>query len=153
MEDRAPEKVGGFEPFSYMIGTAAKSLERLKFKGMEQFGLSGTHTLCLLRLYKAPDGLTRTELSTMLGVDRAQVTRVIGELIAKGLVREIGGGSGYRRKCTLTEKGTEVSAEMRAIVDRVICFVSGDIPPERLSVFYETLNEICENLKKAEELL
>ena len=144
---------GGFESFSTLLSTATKSLERLKSKGMEEFGLSGTHTLCLRRLYDAPEGLTRTELSALLSVDRAQITRVIGELLEKGFVEETGRGSGYRKKCTLTEKGRETTTEINAIVERINRFVSRDISPERLRSFYETLEEICENLKKAESLL
>ena len=143
---------GGFETFSSMLSAATKSLERLKSKGMEEFGLSGTHTLCLRQLYDSPDGLTRTELATRLAVDRAQITRVIGELLEKGFVEERG-GSGYRKKCSLTEKGRSATSEINSIVERINRFVSGDIPQERLLSFYETLGEICENLKKAEELL
>ena len=144
---------GGFEAFSAMLSSATKSLERLKSKGMEEFGLSGTHTLCLRQLYDNPDGFTRTELASRLSVDRAQITRVIGELLEKGFVTEHGGGSGYRKKCILTEKGASATAEINSIVERINHFVSGDIPPDRLLSFYETLGEICENLKKAEDLL
>ncbi len=155
MEKYTPEEMrsGGFETFSSMLGAATKSLERLKSKGMEEFGLSGTHTLCLRQLYDSADGLTRTELACRLSVDRAQITRVIGELLEKGFVTETGTGSGYRRKCLLTEKGRDATAEINGIVQRINAFVSGNISEERLKSFYETLGEICENLKKAEELL
>ena len=147
------EYSGGFETFSSMLGAATKSLEKLKSKGMEDFGLSGTHTLCLRQLYDFPAGLTRTELSTKLSVDRAQITRVIGELLDKGFVTESGSGSGYRKKCSLTDKGLAATAEINEKVIMINHFVSGDIPPERLRDFYKTLDEICENLKRAEELL
>lgn len=155
MNRNMPEKEigGGFEAFSSMLGSATKSLERLKSKGMEEFGLSGTHTLCLRQLYDASNGLTRTELANRLSVDRAQITRVIGELLEKGFVTESGGGSGYRKKCALTEKGRTATSEINGIVERINRFVSGDISTERLLSFYETLGEICDNLKKAEELL
>lgn len=155
MNGSAPEELngGGFEAFSSLLSAATKSLERLKSKGMEDFGLSGTHTLCLRQMYDCPEGLTRTQLSHRLGVDRAQITRVIGELLAKGFVTEVGSDSNYRKKCCLTEKGREATAEINGIVERINKFVSGDIPKERLTVFYSTLNEICDNLKKAEELL
>ena len=143
----------GFEAFNTLLGSASKSLDRLKSKGMEKYGLSGTHTLCMRRMYDYPDGLTRTELSRLLSVDRAQVTRIIGELLAEGLVEENGGSSYYRRKCMLTEKGKEMTADVNARVNKILKFVSGDIEPERLDMFYVILNEICENLKKAEKLL
>ena len=145
--------LGGFETFSSLLGVAVKNLEKLKSRGMEEYGLSGTHTLCLRQLYDAPEGLTRTQLSHRLGVDRAQITRVIGELLAKGFVEETEGTSNYRKKCYLSPKGKEATAEINGTVSRINSFVSGDIPEERLEVFYSTLNEICDNLIKAEELL
>ena len=143
----------GFETFNGLIGNAMKSLEKLKSKGMEEYGLSGTYTLCLRQLYAAPDGMTRTQLAHTCGVDRAQITRVIGELIAKNLVLESDGTSNYRKKCRLTENGREVTAEINKLVAKINRFVSGDIPQERLEIFYETLQEICENLKEAEKIL
>lgn len=145
--------IGGFETFSSLLGTAQKNLEKLKSRGMEEYGLSGTHTLCLRQLYEFPEGLTRTQLSHRLGVDRAQVTRVIGELLSKNFVEETEGTSNYRKKCYLTPKGKEITAEINGTVSRINAFVSGDIPEERLEVFYSTLSEICDNLIKAEELL
>ena len=143
----------GFEAFNALLGNTMKSLEHLKAKGMGEYGLSGTHTLCLRNLYEAPEGLTRTELSVRCGVDRAQITRVIGELLSKGIVFEVGGRSNYRKKCVLTEEGRRTASEIDALVKKINSFVSGDIPPERLQSFYETLREICENLKRAEEFL
>ena len=146
-------KIGGFETFSAVLGSATKSLEKIKSKKMEEFGLSGTHTLCLLQLYEEEEGLTRTELANRLGVDRAQITRVVGELLSKGFATEEGKGSGYRKKCRLTEKGETASEEINGVVERINRFVSGDIPCDRLKEFYDTFGEICEKLKMAEELL
>ena len=142
----------GFESFSTLVSSALKSLEKLKTKYMEQFGLAGAHTLCIRRLYESNDGLTRTELASRLAIDRAQVTRIIGDLLSSGLVIESKGNSSYRKKCMLTEKGREVAVEVNRIVAHINKFVSGDIPAEKLETFYDTLIQICENLKKAEEL-
>ena len=143
----------GFESFNGLIGNASKSLEKLKAKGMGEYGLSGTYTLCLRQLYASPDGMTRTQLAHSCGVDRAQITRVIGELIEKELVIELGSGANYRKKCVLSDKGQSLTADINTLVTKINAFVSGNIPTERLNIFYETLNEICENLKKAEEML
>ena len=143
----------GFEAFHSSISNAMKSLEKIKARGMDEYGLSGTYTLCLRQLYGRPNGLTRTELAQHCCVDRAQITRVIGELLEKELVLEVGNGSNYRKRCVLTEKGRETTAEINELVDRILSFVSGDIPPQRLEIFYETLNEICEKLKQAEEMI
>lgn len=148
-----PKTETGFEAFNALLGNTMKSLEHLKAKGMGEYGLSGMHTLCLQKLYEVPEGLTRTELSRRCGVDRAQITRVIGELLIKGVVFEVGGTSNYRKKCVLTEEGRKTAAEIDVLIKKINSFVSGDIDPERLKIFYETLHEICQNLKRAEEFL
>jgi DNA-binding MarR family transcriptional regulator len=150
-KSQSPET--GFEAFNCLIGNASKSLEKLKAKGMGEHGLSGTYTLCLRQLYTFPDGMTRTQLARHCGVDRAQITRVIGELLAKGIVFEVGGSSNYRKKCVLTEQGFATASEIDALIKKINSFVSGEIPSERLQIFYETLAEICDNLKRAEEFL
>ncbi len=154
MNEGMPQKCQetGFDSFSTLVSSALKSLERLKSRYMERFGLSGTHTLCIRQLFEAPNGLTRTELANRLSIDRAQVTRIIGELLSEELVVEGKGTSSYRKKCILTDKGKEIAAEINGIVSSINQFVSGDIPKESLTVFYETLYAICENLKKAASL-
>ncbi len=149
-QKRVPE-IGGFEVFLSMAVNALRSIERIKTRQMSEFGLSGTHTICMRRLFESPHGLTRTELAAKCGVDRAQITRVIGELISKGCVEEIGSGSHYRKKCVLSEKGRAVTDQINQMVTQIQEQVSGEIPKERLAVFYETLSEICDNLKRAEE--
>ncbi|MBR2353922.1 MAG: hypothetical protein IKA76_05415 [Clostridia bacterium] len=148
-----PENEGGFETFSGMIGSATKSIEKIKNRKMSEYGLSGTHTICMRRLFDAPEGLTRTELAGYCAVDRAQITRVIGELLEKGYVNEIGNGSRYRKRCALTERGREITEEINDLVIRIHAHVSGSIPKDQLAIFYETLDEICENLRSAEDML
>lgn len=153
-ENSSPRTVQtGFEAFNASIGSAMKSLEKIKARGMDEYGLSGTYTLCLRQLYDCEAGLTRTELSVRCCVDRAQITRVIGDLLDKGLVQEKGNGSNYRKRCVLTEEGRKTTGEINDLVARILNFVSGDIPQERLTIFYETLREICEKLKKAEDMV
>ena len=153
LDTRAPHKIGGFEAFSISLGRASKSLEKLKNRGMGEYGLSGMHTLCLRQLDLNADGMTRTQLARRLEVDRAQITRVIEALISAGYVEEIGNGSNYRKKCRLTDDGKKVVSEINGIVERVHGFVSGDIPGEKLEIFYEVFDKICENLERSEELL
>ena len=143
----------GLEAFSALVGTANKSLDKLKLKGMEKYGLAGIHLLCMRQLYNAPKGLTRAELTNRLSVDRAQVTRIIGELLADGFAAEVGNSSGYRKKCVLTEKGIEAIEDANARVDKIVSFVNQDIDPTQLKNFYATLHEICDRLKAAEDYL
>jgi DNA-binding MarR family transcriptional regulator len=141
-----------FEDFSNLIGSAMKSLQKIKNHGMEPYGLGSTHTLCLKRLNASPEGLTRKELSIECEIDKAQISRLVGELSEKGYVRDKSETSGYRNKIVLTESGKRIADEIEQKVIRVLQYVSGDIPPERIEVLYQTLGTICENLKRAEEM-
>ncbi|MBQ9085625.1 MAG: MarR family transcriptional regulator [Clostridia bacterium] len=154
-EQNAPteKQETGFDAFNSLIGNAMKHIEKLKSRGMNEYDLSGTHTLCMRRLYQAENGLTRTELAQACQMDRAQITRIIEKLLAKKLVIEVGTGSGYRKKCILTPTGREIAADINDRVERIQAFVSGDIPPDQLDNFYKTLHLICDNLKEAEKFL
>ena len=141
-----------FEDFSNLICAALKSLQKIKNHGMEPYGLGSTHTLCLKRLNSSPEGVTRKELAETCEIDKAQVSRLIIELSEKGYVYEESGGRGYRKKIFLTESGKMVAAEIDRKIRKVLRYVSGDIPNENIAVMYMTLETICENLRRAEEM-
>ncbi len=141
-----------FEDFSNLISSAMKSLQKIKNHGMEPYGLGSTHTLCLKRLNSSPDGLTRKELALECEIDKAQISRLIAELSEKGYVREKSETVGYKNKIILTESGKKVADEIEQKVRKVLAYVSGDIPSEQLDILYKTLETICENLKRAEEM-
>ena len=141
-----------FEDFSNLISSATKSLQKIKNHGMEPYGLGSTHTLCLKRLRSSADGLTRKELVVECETDKAQISRIIGELSEKGYVCEKSGKGGYRKKIILTESGEKIADEIELKVRKVIEYVSGEIPSDDIVNFYRTFETICENLKKAEDM-
>ena len=141
-----------FEDFSNLICAALKSLQKIKNHGMEPYGLGSTHTLCLKKLNSSPEGLTRKELEEACEIDKAQISRLIGELTEKGYVYEESGGRGYRKKIFLTEKGKMVAVEVDQKIRKVLSYVSGEIPEENIAIMYTTLEIICENLRRAEEI-
>ena len=142
-----------FEAFSTLVARLSKSLQKLKARGMEPYGLSSTHTMCMRRLRGAmPEGLSRTELATLCDMDKAQISRIVGDLCDRGYAAA-DGSSAYRKKFVLTGRGLRTVEEIDVIVQRVTQYVSGDIPPEEIEMLYATLGKICENLRLAEEKL
>ena len=139
-----------FDTFSNCYMSAAKSINRLKEKGMAPYGLSSMHTRCIRSLYEFPTGLTRMQISKNCGVDKAQISRIIGELCEKGYVTENSVKSGYKNKIELTEKGRVAAIQINEIILNINNFVSGDIPEEKIQIFYEVFEQICENLRNAE---
>lgn len=130
--------------------SAAKSINKLKEKGMAPYGLGSVHTRCIRSLYDFPSGLTRTQIAKHCGVDKAQITRIIGELYEKEYITDNSVKAGYKNKIELTEKGKEVAEQINEIILNINNFVSGDIPEEKIRIFYEVFEQICVNLKNAE---
>lgn len=137
-----------FALFEGYIGSAAKSIARLKAARMARFHLSAAHTSCLLRLLAAGDGLTQSGLRETLGMDRAQISRVLRQLRDKSYV--CCDGAGYNRIYRLTDSGISVSREIDDIVGEVLSFVSGEIPEAEIEAFYRTFSIITAHLSEAE---
>ena len=107
--------------------------------------------MCIRRLYSAPEGTTRTQLSEECELDKAQVSRIVNELSEKGYVTEGTGRSGYKRKIVLTEEGKSIAEDINRIVLDINRFVSGDISDQEIQTFYRVFGVICENLKSSED--
>lgn len=139
-----------FREFSGLVSRAEKALQRVKTENVKDYGLRGVHVSCLLALHERTEGLTAMELASVCGVDRAQISRVTAELRGLDLVCEASPGPRrrYRGALELTEEGRAAAAEMAGIVDEKLQRVSGDIPPEELTVFYRVFGAIVERLEK-----
>ena len=148
----ALERRDRFADFSSLIYNASKSLHRLKTRGMKAYGLGSTHTFCLRTLNGCKDGMTRTQLASACSVDKAQISRLVSELAEMGYLVEESKGAGYRKKIFLTERGRTVATGIDDMVDRVLYYVSGNIPEEAIEQMYQTLGLICDTLKRAEEM-
>lgn len=139
-----------FALFSGLINSAAKSIQRMKAAGMKEYNLSAAHTDCLCRLAEAGEaGLTQGELIRLEGMDRAHISRVLGELCRRDYAAPSEQGGQYRKRYVLTAAGQRVAGEIQDIILSVNRFVSRQIPQEDLDVFYRTLRTITQNLERA----
>lgn len=136
------------EAFTTLVTNASRSITKIKHRGMEGYGLGSTHTVCLRKLYAASEGLTRTQLANVCELDKAQISRIIGELSDKGYV--VSPQSGYKCRIRLSDSGRRVTEEINKLVLDINGFVSGEIPQEDIEAFYRVFTRICEGLKMAE---
>lgn len=137
--------------FTTLLNDAQKSIVRLKGKKMDLYGLGSAHTTCIYFLQDISEGITKTELAHLCGVDKAQISRVISDLLQKDYVSIADPQLNYKQKYVLTEEGRNIAEQMRQTILDVNAFVSGTIPKEQIDNFYATLQTISDNLKKAEE--
>ncbi len=140
-----------FERFAQMLSTASKSIFRLKSKCMSKYGLSSTHTLCLRSLYENAEGMTKSEIADFCDIDKAQITRIMSELVENNYVRSDMSGRTYNRKFFLTEQGLRITEEINATVEAVVKYVNADIPKEDIEHFYSVFETINKKLKSSEE--
>ena len=143
-----------FDKFYYHASCALKSIQKLKNKAMLPFGLASAHTMCLRHLYNAPEGLTRTRLTYLCDIDKAQVSRVINELSSRGYVVETEDESiNYKKRLKLTPMGTEIAKEINKIVLKIHSHVSSDFSEEEINTFYRVFDVICDKLREAEDMI
>ena len=140
-----------FERFAQMLSNATKSLYRLKSQCMARYGLSSTHTACLRKLYETNDGLTKSEIADFCSIDKAQITRIMSELVAKNYVEADSSKKTYNRKFCLTDEGRRMTEEINETVDNVVEYVNLDIPREDIEHFYSVFEAINQKLRDSEE--
>ena len=141
-----------FNRFCSLLCGATKSIQKLKSKYMTHYGLTSAHTMCIRYLDASPDGLTRMELAEMCDIDKAQISRTVNELCAKGYLTETENESNnYRKRLKLTPMGKDTADKINKAVAEIHSFVSDDLSEEQLMNFYSTFDLICLRLRQAEE--
>ena len=143
-----------FDNFYYHASCALKSIQKLKTKAMIPIGLTSAHTMCLRHLYAAPEGLTRTRLVHLCDIDKAQVSRIINELSARGYVIETEDESiNYKKRLKLTPMGKDIAEDINELVLKINSYVSKDFTEEEIVNFYNVFDVICERLKESEDVI
>jgi len=141
--------VGRFEVFTLGLSEIMSSWNKIAADEMSHFGLKGAYVIYLIALYKHPEGLTSANLSEMCNRDKAEVSRAIKTLEAKGLVeRENTTVNGYRAKITLTTQGRESTKALRERVKLAVEKGGEGLSEEERDSFYSALETISANLKK-----
>ena len=139
-----------FETFVTAVTQIYRSIQKLKSQEMADFGLKGTHVMCLYQLQQHPEGLTSAQLAQICEEDKAAISRALSELRERELVAiPEGSGHRYRALVTLTPQGQVITRQMdQKILDAVTTAAQGYSAEER-AVFYRVLLQVSENLQAA----
>ena len=139
-----------FETFVTAIGQINRCLQKLKSSQMADFGLKGTHVMCLYQLQQHESGLTSAQLVQLCDEDKAAISRSIAELQQQGLVQSPEHSEKrYRKILSLTENGRAVTAAMdEKIIEAVMAAAQGYSQEER-ETFYHVLLQVADNLQNA----
>ena len=134
-----------FEDFVTGIGVCYKYIQRIKSLEMTEFGLKGTHVMCIYFLRRHPDGLTAAQLCQLCAEDKAAISRTLAVLQEKELISV--GEKKYRARLTLTENGEKLASRIDELVGEWVGYGGDGLTDEERAMFYSTLSKIAANLK------
>ena len=136
-----------FQQFSAAMSSINQYVLKLQREEMEKYGYKGAFAQYLMAMRRNPDGVTSAQLSEMCDKDKAAVSRVITEMIEKGLVvRKSANEKLYRAKLSLTQKGTEIADYIANQGAAAVVAVNNAFSQEELKAFYSNLDYIAERL-------
>ena len=137
-----------FVKFTISISKLNKLINKVKSEGMKgKFDLKGVHTLCLYQLMSNDNGMTSTEIAKSCDLDPALVSRTLSELCQKELIEKVGKVGKYHARYCLTQRGAQISAEMKQITQSVQLFVDQGITKEELDIFYSVMEKLSCNFE------
>lgn len=136
-----------FQRFTSLISSIGRSIYRMKTEAMAKYDLKSSHLSCIYYL-KAGVARTAAQLARLSEEDKANISRTLKELEARGFItRELGASGRPKRTITLTSEGGEVGEFLVRHIENIIEIVSGDIPSCEREVMYQALSSIDERLR------
>ena len=140
--------LGRFKEFTKGISTAYKYLIKVKTYGIKEFGIKGSHVMCLFYIGEAENGLTATELCRLCSEDKAAISKALSALLEKGLVElENDENKKYRSKYFLTDEGKHVVDRVYDKIFKAVSIGGDGLSDEERDSFYKSLNTINSNLE------
>lgn len=143
-----------FETFITTMNQINRSIQIIKNREMEKYGLKGTHVMCLYQLKQHNEGLTATELATLCDEDKAAISRSLAKIESKGLISftDVEGKKRYRTIITLTEQGKNVCDKISQKIDELLQINTSRISDEDREVFYRVFSVIADNLQEISKI-
>jgi DNA-binding MarR family transcriptional regulator len=138
-----------FEQFVSYISAIHRDIQRIEREEMEKLGLKGAYAQYLVAMQRYPEGITAADLCEVCDKDKAAVSRIIGELEAKGLlIKENDGGSQYRARLFLTSAGEDAALFVKQRAFAAVELAGSGLSDEDIIIFYNALERISANLQK-----
>ena len=139
-----------FGAFVTGITSCYKYIQRIKAMEMTEFGLKGTHAMCLFYLHRSAQGLTAAQLCQLCDEDKAAISRTLSELEARGYL-QARSGKKYRAEVALTAEGSAVAQKMDALIENWVGIGGDGLTEDQRGNFYRSLELIAANLKEKYE--
>ena len=138
-----------FHSFVAGIAECHRYIQKIKSAEMTEFGLKGTHVMCIFFLNRSADGLTAAQLSQQCGEDKAAISRSLALLQERGYI--CAEDKKYRALIRLTPAGQELAARVDTLIERWVGLGGDGLSDEERETFYRVLEQIASNLRKRME--
>lgn len=135
-----------FDAFVSGITSCYKYIQRIKSMEMTEFGLKGTHVMCLYYLRQNPTGLTASQLCGLCAEDKAAISRTVTELKSRGYITTLS-EKAYRAMLTLTAAGQELARRFDHLIEGWVTAGGDGLTNEERLDFYKSLATIADNLR------
>ena len=138
-----------FEKFSLAIAEISRYWHKIVAEELGKYELKSSHANYLLTMYRYPEGLTAPRLAELCDRDKADVSRMMSILEAKGLVTKVGASPNrYRGSLYLTPEGQAVAKELTQRAELAVELAGKGLTEEKRAIFYESLDTITKNLRR-----
>ncbi len=139
-----------FEQFTVSVFSITRYWNRIATEEMRKLGLKGGYALYLITLAESEEGLSAARLSEVTQRDKADVSRAIAQFQELGLAESYGENR-YRAPIRLTDKGREVTDEIRAKASHALEIAGEGLSEEMRRNMYQALEIIASNMKDMSE--
>lgn len=137
-----------FQRFSLAIAEIYRYWNKIATEVMEKYGLKGSCSVYFAAMYRNNDGVTATKLGQICNRNKADVSRVISQMIEKGFARKENPEKNcYRAKLFLTEKGKQVARHIEKCAQKVTELGGSGLSQQQKNLFYDSLELVSRNLK------
>lgn len=133
-----------FQSFVSGITICYKYIQKIKSVEMTEFGMKGTHVMCLFFLRQNPEGLTAAQLCQLCMEDKAAISRTLAELNEKEYI--CSEGKKYRAVIHLTERGFAITEKIDELIEQWVGCGGDGLSEENREIFYRSLERISSNL-------
>ncbi|MFA7636562.1 MAG: MarR family transcriptional regulator [Monoglobales bacterium] len=140
-----------FESFTNNISIINKGISQLKNEVMKKFNLKGNQGMLLFYLRQNIGGLTVSQLSELIGIDKAAISRGLSELYEKKYIDypEYTGGKKYNTPAVLTDMGKNIIEQVNKIICSIVDMVSlSNMTEDERAIMYRSMRSIAENIEK-----
>ena len=139
--------IGRFKEFTKNISVAYKYIIKLKSAAIKEFGLKGSHVMCLFYIGEAENGLTATKLCKLCGEDKANVSRTLKSLEDDFLIVKERKGQSHTR-FMLTEDGLKLGKYLCDRVSSAVDSCALGIDENDIEAMYRALEQVDSNLSR-----